>query len=100
MQNDPQPYVEQHALNMEKLLRYRDGFDKICSGHGDGFVEADIISRYLEHDHSIMAGKQSEPWIMAPGGPADFHMPQPEFKRISKYLDTNLVFDSRYVKFP
>lgn len=100
MQNEPQPYVEQHARNMEKLLRHRNAFDKICWGHGDGFLDADIVGRFLEHDHLIMAGKESEPWVPAPDGPADFHMPQPEFKRISKYLDTNLVFDLRYIRIP
>lgn len=99
MQDEPQPYVEQHALNMEKLLRQRDGFERICWGHGAGFLEGDLVKRYLEHDELIMAGKETEPWVPLPGGPADFFMPQPEFKRKSGYLDTQLVFDLRYIKF-
>ena len=100
MQDEPQPYIQQHALNMEKLLKLRDAYDRICWGHGTGFLDAEIVKRYLEHDELIMAGKTTEPWQLAPGGPADFHMPQPEFKRQSTYLDTRLVFDNRYVKFP
>jgi glyoxylase-like metal-dependent hydrolase (beta-lactamase superfamily II) len=34
MQDEPQPTVEQHALNMEKLLQHRKEFDFICAGHG------------------------------------------------------------------
>ena len=99
MQDAPQPHIEQHALNMEKLLRYREAFDSVCWGHGLDFLEADIVKRYLEHDELIMAGKETEPWRMVPGGAVDFHMPQPEFKRYSIYLDTRLVFDSRYIRF-
>ncbi len=99
MQDAPQPYIEQHALNMKKLLLQRDAFDFVCWGHGTGFLEADIVSRYLEHDELIMAGKETEPWVRFPGGPADFYMPQPEFKRQSTHLDTRLVFDMRYIRF-
>src|SRR5512136_1765758 len=35
-QPEPQPTVEQHAVNMEKLLKHRRQFHYVCSGHGEG----------------------------------------------------------------
>lgn len=97
MQDEPQPTVEQHAHNMEKLLKYRNAFDFICSGHELVMADPSLIEDYLEHDRRIMSGIEGEPWVPHPGGPADFHMPQPEFKRTSVYKDTFLGYDLRYV---
>jgi hydroxyacylglutathione hydrolase len=97
MQDEPQPTVEQHAQNMEKLLKYRKAFDFICSGHELAMGDPSLIEDYLENDRRIMSGMEGEPWVPHPGGPADFHMPQPEFKRISVYKGTSLGYDLRYV---
>jgi hypothetical protein len=56
-----------------------------------------LIEDYLEHDRRIMSGIEGNPWVPQPGGPADFHMPQPEFKRVSVYNGTSLGYDLRYV---
>ena len=97
MQDEPQPTVEQHAQNMEKLLKYRKAFDFICSGHELVMADPSLIEDYLEHDRRIMSGIEGHPWVPHPGGPTDFHMPQPEFKRTSVYKDTFLGYDLRYV---
>jgi len=97
MQDEPQPTVEQHAQNMEKLLKYRKDFDFICSGHERVMGDPSLIEDYLENDRRIMSGMEGDPWVPHPGGPADFHMPQPEFKRISVYKGTSLGYDLRYV---
>jgi len=97
MQDEPQPTVEQHAQNMEKLLKRRKEFDFICSGHERVMTDPSLIEDYLENDRRIMSGMEGDPWVPHPGGPADFHMPQPEFKRISVYKGTSLGYDLRYV---
>jgi glyoxylase-like metal-dependent hydrolase (beta-lactamase superfamily II) len=97
MQDEPQPTVEQHAQNMEKLLRYREAFDFICAGHEPAMGDPSLIEDYLENDRRIMSGMEGDPWVSLPNGPADFHMPQPEFKRISVYKGTSLGYDLRYV---
>jgi len=97
MQDEPQPTVEHHAHNMEKLLKYRKEFDFICGGHELVMGNASLIEDYLEHDRRIMSGMEGDPWVPQPGGPADFHMPQPEFKRVSVYKGTSLGYDLRYV---
>lgn len=96
-QDEPQPTVEQHALNMEKLLRFRKDFDFICGGHNLVMANASLVEDFLEHDRLIMSGVEGEPWVPFPDAPADFHMPQPEFKRVSVYKGTSLIFDVRYV---
>jgi len=97
MQDEPQPTVEQHAKNMEKLLLHRHEFDFICGGHDLIMEDASIIEDYLEHDRRIMSGMEGIPWIPDPSYPTDFHMPQPEYKRNSTYKTTNLGYDVRYV---
>ena len=97
MQDEPQPTVEQHARNMEKLLQYRQEFAFICAGHNQVMGDPALIEAYLENDRRIMSGMEGEPWAPRPGGPADFHMPQPEFKRISVYKSTSIGYDLRYV---
>jgi len=97
MQDEPQPTVEQHARNMEKLLQYRQEFAFICAGHNQVMGDPALIEAYLENDRRIMSGMEGEPWAPRPGGPADFHMPQPEFKRVSVYNGTMLGYDLRYV---
>jgi len=97
MQDEPQPTVEQHARNMGKLLQYRQEFDFICAGHNQVMGDPALIEAYLENDRRIMSGMEGEPWAPRPGGPADLHMPQPEFKRISVYKSTSIGYDLRYV---
>jgi hydroxyacylglutathione hydrolase len=103
-QNEPQPTIEQHAQNMEKLLKHRQEFDFILSGHGSEIEDASLVEDYLEHDRRIMSGLiEGEP--MVPRGdapsdgpdPRDFRMYQIEFKRRSVYKGTSLGYDCRYV---
>jgi hydroxyacylglutathione hydrolase len=101
-QNEPQPTIEQHAQNMEKLLKHRKEFDFILSGHGTELEDASLVDAYLEHDRQIISGLiEGEPMVMQAnaGGPdpRDFHMYQIEFKRRSSYKDTNLGYDVRYI---
>jgi glyoxylase-like metal-dependent hydrolase (beta-lactamase superfamily II) len=104
MQDEPQPTLEQHAQNMEKLLKRRKEFDFICAGHVQVMGDASLVEDYLEHDRRIMSGLiEGEPMVPhshAPGNgpdPRDFRMHQIEFKRSSVYKATNLGYDLRYV---
>ncbi len=98
MQDEPQPTIEQHAHNMEKLLKYQDAFDFICDGHGIVMGDASLVEDYLEHDRRIMSGMiEGEQMQMNPNGPVDFRMFQLEFKRRSVYKGTSLGYDLRYV---
>jgi glyoxylase-like metal-dependent hydrolase (beta-lactamase superfamily II) len=98
MQEEPQPTIEQHAQNMEKLLNYREAFDFICAGHGQGMEDASLVEDYLEHDRRIMSGLiEGEQFVIPHDGPDDFHMYQIEFKRKSLYKDTGLGYDLRYI---
>jgi len=98
MQEEPQPTIEQHAQNMEKLLKHREAFDFICSGHGQGLEDASLVADYLEHDRRIMSGLiEGEQMEMLDDGPEDFHMYQIEFKRKSLYKGTGLGYDVRYI---
>jgi glyoxylase-like metal-dependent hydrolase (beta-lactamase superfamily II) len=97
MQAEPQPTIEQHARNMEKLLKHRKEFDFICAGHQLVMADASLVEAYLEHDRRIMSGIEGEQMEMLADGPKDFHMVQIEFKRRSVYKDTSLGYDLRYV---
>jgi glyoxylase-like metal-dependent hydrolase (beta-lactamase superfamily II) len=97
MQDEPQPTIEQHAWNMEKLLKFRDAYDYICGGHSNVMDDPSLIEVYLEHDRRIMTGMQGGPWVPKGNYPAGFHMPQPEFKRVSEYKGTRIGYDSRYI---
>jgi glyoxylase-like metal-dependent hydrolase (beta-lactamase superfamily II) len=104
MQTEPQPTIEQHAKNMEKLLKYRDHFDFICSGHGSALEDASIVENYLKHDCEILAGHiEGELMVLRTDDsgngpdPRDFRMYQIEFKRSSRYKNTGLGYDIRYV---
>jgi glyoxylase-like metal-dependent hydrolase (beta-lactamase superfamily II) len=97
MQDEPQPTIEQHTQNMEKLLRYRTDFDHICAGHAQGMGDASLVDDYLENDRRIMSGIEGELMVLRDDGPADFHMYQIEFKRMSVYKGTMLGYDTRYV---
>ena len=101
-QKEPQPTVEQHARNMEKLLMHRQEYDFICSGHGEGLDDASLVDVLLEHDQRIMSGNEGVQMEMKrdePGGPSpeDFVMYQIEYKRASIYKDTFIGYDIRYV---
>ncbi len=104
MQPEPQPTIQQHAQNMEKLLKHRKEFDFICDGHELVMGDASLVEDYLEHDRRIMSGLiEGEP--MVPRGdapskgpdPKDFRMYQIEFKRRSIYKSTGLGYDVRYI---
>jgi len=97
MQDEPQPSIEQHAQNMEKLLKYRKEFDFICAGHEQVMADASLVEDYLEHDRRIMSGIEGEPMVIHADGPADFRMYQIEFKRRSIFKNTSLGYDNRYV---
>jgi len=98
MQEEPQPTVEQHAHNMEKLLNHREAFDFICAGHGEGMVAASLVEDYLEHDHRILSGRiEGEQMVMHDDYPEDLRMYQLEFKRTSTYKGTGLGYDIRYI---
>ena len=97
MQDEPQPTVEQHAKNMQKLLQLKKEFDYICSGHEQVMGPATLVDEYLEHDHRILSGIEGEQMVLGKDGPADFHMYQLEFKRTSIYKNTWLGYDVRYV---
>jgi hydroxyacylglutathione hydrolase len=103
-QDEPQPTVEQHALNMEKLLMHRAAFDYICSGHGEGLEEAALMDVLLEHDRLILSGQiQGEPMVLSSDAPKDgpdprdFQWYQIEFKRRSVHKGYFLGYDARYV---
>ncbi len=101
-QKEPQPTIEQHARNMEKLLQRRKEFDFICSGHGEGLEDASLVEVLLEHDRWIMAGNegaQFERKRKDPDSPPpeDLVIYQIEYKRASTYKDTFIGYDVRYV---
>lgn len=102
-QDEPQPTVQQHARNLERLLARRAEFDYILSGHGQGLQDASLVEDCLENARRILSGIEGGP--MAPRGdgsgegpdPRDFIMYRPEFKRVSTYKETNIGYDVRYV---
>jgi glyoxylase-like metal-dependent hydrolase (beta-lactamase superfamily II) len=101
-QPEPQPTIEQHAENMEKLLNHRKEFDFIYWGHGEGLDDPSLVETLLEHDRWILAGNegaQFEPKPAGPDGPApeDLVWYQIEFKRRSIYKDTFICYDARYL---
>lgn len=97
MQDEPQPTIEQHAKNMEKLFTHRNDFEFICAGHELVMGDASLVEDYLEHDKRIMSGVEGQPMVMRNDGPEDFRMYQLEFKRSSVYKGTHLGYDCRYV---
>ncbi|HOR00553.1 MAG TPA: MBL fold metallo-hydrolase [Anaerolineae bacterium] len=98
IQDEPQPTVEQHALNMEKLLKRREEFDFVCGGHERVMAAASLVEEYLENDRRIMSGIEGGPMVLPDIGPADFHLYQIEFKRVSVFKGTSVGYDLRYVR--
>jgi hydroxyacylglutathione hydrolase len=103
-QNEPQPSIEQHVKNMEKLLDHRKEFDFICSGHAEGLEDASLIDVLLEHNHRILSGLIQGELIFQSGDapkdgpdPRDFTWYQIEFKRRSVYNGTFIGYDVRYI---
>jgi hydroxyacylglutathione hydrolase len=100
-QAEPQPTIEQHALNMDKLLKHRKEFDFICSGHASGMDDSSLLEDCLEHDRRILSGIEGEQLVMqthADGpDPRDFQMFQIEYKRKSVYKELFLGYDCRYI---
>ncbi len=101
-QPEPQPTVEQHARNMEKLLKRRGEFDFVCSGHGDGLDDAALVEILLEHDRWIMAGNEGTPFALRERDPnepppEDLVWYQIEYKRTSTFKGTTIGYDIRYV---
>ena len=101
-QTEPQPTVEQHARNLEKLMLHRREFDHICSGHGESLEDAVLIDVLLEHDRWILAGNEGTPFEMKrnePNSPPpeDLIMYEIEYKRASIFKDTFIGYDIRYV---
>lgn len=102
-QDEPQPTVERHAKNMEKLLQRRPEFDFICAGHDQALSDPALVEEYLENDRRIMSGIEGEPMVYrdrsADGGPdpQDFIMYRIECKRVSKHKRTLVGYDVRYV---
>jgi glyoxylase-like metal-dependent hydrolase (beta-lactamase superfamily II) len=98
MQEEPQPTVEQHARNMEKLLRHRQAFDFICAGHEPVMADASLVEDYLEHDRRIISGLiEGDQLVLHDDMPEDLRMYQIEFKRTSSYKGTGLGYDIRYI---
>ena len=97
MQDEPQPTIEQYALNLEKLLQQRKDYDFICGGHEMVMGDASLVEDYLEHARQILSGIEGEPMILQGKFPADFHMYQIEYKRTSIYKGTRIGYDLRYV---
>ena len=97
MQDEPQPTIEQHAKNMEKLLQHTGEFDFICAGHEQVMGDASLVEDHLENDRRIMSGMEGVPMVPGADGPKDFHIPQIEFKRSSIYKGITLGYDLRYV---
>lgn len=103
-QPEPQPTIEQHAMNLKKLLKHRKDYDFICSGHGLGLEDASLVEDFLEHDQQILNGLLTgEPLVIhenkskdAPD-PRDFRMYQINFKRGSTFKNTQLGYDIRYI---
>jgi hydroxyacylglutathione hydrolase len=101
-QTEPQPTVEKHSQNLQKLMMHRKEFDFICSGHGEGLDDASLMDILLEHDYWIMSGHEGDRFEMKGNGPdspppEDLIMYQIEYKRESTYRDTFIGFDVRYI---
>jgi glyoxylase-like metal-dependent hydrolase (beta-lactamase superfamily II) len=102
-QDEPQPTVQQHARNMEKLLRHRAEFDNILWGHGQELQDASLVEDCLENARRVLSGIEGEPMAPRTDGagdgpdPQDFIMYGPEFKRVSTYKETHIGYDVRYV---
>ena len=76
MQDEPQPTIEQYALNMEKLLQQRKDYDFICGGHEQVMADASLVEDYLEHDRRILSGIEGEQMVLQGDGPGGFsHVP-------------------------
>jgi hydroxyacylglutathione hydrolase len=96
-QEDPQPTVEQYALNMERLLEHRAEFDHVCWGHGEALLEASLVEDCRENASRILSGIEGEPMAPMTDGPEDFVMYGIESKRVSAYKGTSIGYDIRYI---
>jgi glyoxylase-like metal-dependent hydrolase (beta-lactamase superfamily II) len=106
---DIQPSVEQYTANMEKLMARRDAYDYICSGHGEGLLDASYVDKCLACARKILAGfdgKQMPPpvaltweeWNKTKKGarPGDLIIYDPEYKYAAEYDGVTIMYDIRY----
>lgn len=95
----PQPYVEKHLQNMRKIERRISEFDAIWSGHATKPKTSDFLYTVIENAMRVMNGEYGVPAAdTLKNTPADFFLPEPEFKRVATYKDAKLLFDLRYLK--
>lgn len=97
MQDDPQPTIEDYLAHLMKLKGFENQFDYVCSGHTTDLIDKTIIDEYIENCKQIMAGKLGSTDVMPENPPEDFHMPLIEYKRLSTYKRSSLMYDIRYI---
>ncbi len=96
-QDEPQPSVEQYAVNLDKLLERSSEFDHVCSGHGDSLLDKSIVSDLRENTRRILSGIEGEPMVLGEGVPEDFVMYKIEYMRVSRFGNSCIGYDVRYV---
>lgn len=95
----PQPYIETHLQNMRKIEKRIDEFSVIWSGHATSPKNADFLYTVIENATRVMNGEEGVPAAdVLTDTPADFFLPEPEFKRVATYKDATMLFDLRYLK--
>lgn len=93
-----QPYIEDYVKNLERLTAREEEFDYILTGHGDRIYDKALLSDSLQNARRILNGDMGAPLQLTGREPADFHLPEPEYKREAVLGSSVIKFDSRYIK--
>ena len=95
----PQPYAETHLRNMRKIEQRIGEFDVMWSGHAAAPKQADFLYTIIENAVRVIDCEEGIPAAdVLKDTPADFFLPEPEFKRVATYKGAKLLFDRRYLK--
>ena len=109
--------VERWLKHMEKLLKYREEFDYLCTGFS--VLDAKLIEQYIDNAKFILAGNEGAPTELAPfpnfsrisndgkviwkrflphpgDGPKNWGEDH-EFKRVMDYAGCKIIYDIRKI---
>lgn len=94
-----QPYVEDFAANMERLMQIEKWFQTILTGHGNQAYSKKILYDSYENGKKII--QETAEWDVLTDDDMNaigHYIPEIQYKRKSVYGQSMILFDKRFIK--